>query len=900
MSAASSQSELTTDSEQQCCIVVKWPCLPTSLSIGFLTIAVLVYFGPCLFSDQSFAFRDAAHFYRPLFQWINGEWLAGRVPLWNPYDDLGTPVNADGSSSIFYPGKLIFLLPFSFSTNYKVYVIGHVMLAAVNMFWTARQWHRSCFAATLAGLAYSLGGSVLFQYSNCPYLVGAAWMPLVFPLIECSTRRQCLASQLLLAAIISLMILGGDPQAAYHTVILLGGYWLMMCGRHTWRDLAGWSAVAVIAFCSMLLSVVQLVPSFEWARASERFVADYPRTLYEVYSFATADSAAFEATNWPTALLGRPGPETHHEKIFHFSVGYWRWAELFWPNFGGRMFPVHCRWLSAIPAEGRVWTPSLYMGLLPILLAVSCLRFRCGSRRRRWLSWVAVFAALGASGWYGLGWLWSEIGHAIWGEGFSTAVGPQVGGIYWWMTVCLPNYVLFRYPAKLWCVVAVALSLLASQGCDRFLQRPWQRLNGKLIAVLSTSIVAFVTLFCLQDAWIKGIHDVAPDPIYGPLDANLAWKFQLQCFAHVMVLVLVLLVLTLWLNRSRENKSWIRFALILVTAADLLLSQRWMLALAPDSSWLSTSVVDYQGTHQLTRGYRRQSRHWFSPDWKTSSSPDRLLDLVRVDVSTIRSRHHLTSQLPKIGASQSLRPLALSEIMRLARQHGELSNQHIEVLKNLGVQYVICPLTQGKSTIALETALPRAWVVHHVLLNDGPASYLPAKINRFLESLLLPGGEPADLQRQIVVDSKTVRGTSLRHKLETLSREPVFSDSVKGSAERCQFCIYQPQRIELDVSLKRPGVLVLADLYWPGWQARATNEQDPTGVDLPIFRVQHLFRGVWLPAGRHRVRFDYWPTKFYIAGTVSLLAWIIWLAWFGSNLVICFRRKFVWHFRSHT
>ncbi|MBC7855651.1 MAG: hypothetical protein IAF94_19645, partial [Pirellulaceae bacterium] len=71
-------------------------------------LPMAVLFGPVLLTDRSFAMRDAAHFYHPLFKWTASEWAAGRVPLWNPHENCGVPVLADASSSVFYPGKLLF------------------------------------------------------------------------------------------------------------------------------------------------------------------------------------------------------------------------------------------------------------------------------------------------------------------------------------------------------------------------------------------------------------------------------------------------------------------------------------------------------------------------------------------------------------------------------------------------------------------------------------------------------------------------------------------------------------------------------------------------------------------------------------------------------------------------
>ena len=50
-------------------------------------------FADALFGSGMFAFRDAAHYYYPLFKFVQSEWAAGRVPLWNPCENLGVPSN---------------------------------------------------------------------------------------------------------------------------------------------------------------------------------------------------------------------------------------------------------------------------------------------------------------------------------------------------------------------------------------------------------------------------------------------------------------------------------------------------------------------------------------------------------------------------------------------------------------------------------------------------------------------------------------------------------------------------------------------------------------------------------------------------------------------------------------
>ena len=146
-------------------------------------------FGPALVGRSTFAFRDAAHYYHPLFEYERQEWGAGRPPLWNPWENAGVPLVGETTSSVFYPGKLIFALPGDFTRLWNLYVIGHVLIAAAGAYYLARRLGAGLPAAGLAALVYAFSGTVLFQHANVVFLVGAAWLPWSLLLVEFMFRR---------------------------------------------------------------------------------------------------------------------------------------------------------------------------------------------------------------------------------------------------------------------------------------------------------------------------------------------------------------------------------------------------------------------------------------------------------------------------------------------------------------------------------------------------------------------------------------------------------------------------------------------------------------------------------------------------------------------------------------
>ena len=104
-----------------------------AIGCGCLVALLVWLFLDVLWFDHRLAFRDAAHFYGPLFRLVHAEWAAGRIPWWNPYADIGVPLAASPTASVFYPGQLLALLPLPPGQFEIAYVIAHLLLAGLSL-----------------------------------------------------------------------------------------------------------------------------------------------------------------------------------------------------------------------------------------------------------------------------------------------------------------------------------------------------------------------------------------------------------------------------------------------------------------------------------------------------------------------------------------------------------------------------------------------------------------------------------------------------------------------------------------------------------------------------------------------------------------------------------------------
>jgi hypothetical protein len=141
-------------------------------------------------------------------------------------------------------------------------------------------------------------------------------------------------------------------------------------------------------------------------------------------------------------------------------------------------------------------------------------------------------------------------------------------------------------------------------------------------------------------------------------------------------------------------------------------------------------------------------------------------------------------------------------------------------------------------------AMPRAFVVHDAIVTATPASALQAIEER---GSRLPSGALAvtrfNPRQSAVVEAASSSGLSFN---QCDAQRAATVKSMDGDD------------VIIDVPAGCPGLLVLTDLFYPGWHATVN------GKAARIYATDVAFRGVVLPAGATRVHFHYAPASFKV------------------------------------
>ena len=153
--------------------------------------------------------------------------------------------------------------------------------------------------------------------------------------------------------------------------------------------------------------------------------------------------------------------------------------------------------------------------------------------------------------------------------------------------------------------------------------------------------------------------------------------------------------------------------------------------------------------------------------------------------------------------------------------------------------------------------IPEGTVIN-VYQNEG---YFP-KLTLYTNTVLVPDDLSAANLLEKVDSAKTIVITSSESKYLVINQ---------GSGEQNKAVLkkYTNSEVIAQTDTDSEAVLMLNDVYYPGWKVTIDNKK------ADLVKANVTFRGVLVPAGLHTIRFYYQPSKLFTGILTSFFAWAV-------------------------
>jgi hypothetical protein len=410
--------------------------------------------------------RAAAQFF-PWQRAAIDSYQHGQLPLWTSLVGSGAPLAANLQTAAFYPlNFLYFLLPTEYAMGYTA--IAHVVLAGLFMYVYLRSLGLEKFSATIGAIAFQLCGFLIARLGFLSITVTLPWLPAWLWRCErlvasgerlAGGKGQGARNVALLGLVIGLGILAGHAQTAVYGLILVTAYFIWRVITQSPRHLVTVSLFAFAIVLGLGLAAIQLLPSAELTRESQRIAGlDFTRVMTHSY--------------WPPRLLTLLSPDFFGNPAQNNFWGY-----------------------------DNYWENAAYIGVIPILLAlwmikfqVSSFRLRVGRNKEQRTEGITRYSLLVTD-------------HSSLVTFFILVTLLSLVLAFGWFTIIypflynlVPGFKFFQGPDRWLAITSIALCALAAFGAQRWIDRGFPRLAATRLILLglAVSIAGLGSMFVLR------------------------------------------------------------------------------------------------------------------------------------------------------------------------------------------------------------------------------------------------------------------------------------------------------------------------------------------------------------------------------------------------------------------
>ena len=693
----------------------------------------------------------------------------------------------------------------------------------------------------------------------------------------------------------------------------VSAFWLLAAGifLYRWRGQIRQSRLGVMglgllaaALLASAVTAAQLFPVIEFTQQTTR--ASVGGT-HEQYAFSVEPYRLIEVI-WPNVWGGQFGRNTYWAGALRIPGVYpMMWVPSLY--LGGLTLVLAVPTLAFRKGPPwRVW--------LTVIILVSALLGLGQYTSPIWLTRViaetarADLSELGATDKFGT--------NPIREDGF---LRDGDGGLYWLLATFLPGFRQFRFPAKLFTFTAIGVAALGGLGWDRLCA---ERKSGatKLSAILLAVTGCLLVGGLIGRQPIRAmIGRIKVSTMFGPFDGEGAFQAIMWCLAHsAAVLGLGLLIFRL----SRNRPALAAAMMLLLVTGDLAVGNARHVFTVPQSLFETKpevlEIIEAEERAHPSPGPFRVHRMslWNPPGWHKIASSDRVSDFVTWERGTLQPKYGIdlgVEYTHTIGVAQlydyewffdafprtiddarTAGRLGINEgesVIYFPRRGFDLWNTRYFILpqfpngwndvmranaaflQNSRAVYPEPERFTGKDReerfrewvdtkdfriTRNEQEFPRAWVVHDVRVVKPTQGLSRESRRQAFEEILYANDVYWHDAAKVSFDARQIAWVS-SDSVNEISRG--LSRRHATPSEEVKVTYPSPQQAVLDVELESPGLVVLADVLYPGWALTID------GKPAPIYRVNGLMRGALVGTGRYRLVYTYRPRSFQVGLLVS-------------------------------
>jgi hypothetical protein len=254
------------------------------LPVWPIIIGPLLIFAPVLFSGNVLYWGTSSLQFIPWRIFSFQQFANGVMPLWNPYNGMGTPFIANYQSAVFYPPSWVLYMLGQFWGNsgiawgFSFLAFVHSVWAGVGMARVIRFYGYGRFSQTIGGIAFSMCGYIIARNNFFNMVWVASWLPwiLYFSIKQPSTPKthKSIFHKISFGLVVSLVMafLAGHAQLMWY-ILIFCAFWIIVNGKQVggWRiGISGLYKFLINILLALIISSIQLLPTLEYLIQSQR------------------------------------------------------------------------------------------------------------------------------------------------------------------------------------------------------------------------------------------------------------------------------------------------------------------------------------------------------------------------------------------------------------------------------------------------------------------------------------------------------------------------------------------------------------------------------------------------------------------------------------------------------